>query len=141
MSYQYRAPRSAMVIKPLRHLVIVDEPEIEEPLPLPVQGLSPCGTRGASERHRRAGEEQCEPCKACERERQVEKRRRKRLGIKTPKVVVQCGTDPGYAKHLRQGEEVCEPCRLAHNAVSSRNHRRRAAQLRLEAASHAPDAA
>ena len=67
--------------------------------------LEPCGTRAAYQRHRRAGEEPCGPCREAMRaaNRQFEEarptRKRNRRELKP------CGTRAAYARHRRNGEK------------------------------------
>ena len=77
--------------------------------------LKPCGTRAAYQRHRRAGEEPCDPCREAMRaaNRQFEEsrppRKRNRRELKP------CGTRAAYARHRRNGETPCDACRAAYS--------------------------
>ncbi|MFC8282902.1 WhiB family transcriptional regulator [Streptomyces cyaneofuscatus] len=81
--------------------------------------LAPCGTDAAYDRHRRNGEQPCDPCRRAHNERNVQVRAetRHRRAAST-----ECGTRGGYQKHRRNGETACAPCRQA-NADADRNLR------------------
>jgi len=85
----------------------------------------PCGTLRGHQRHRRAGEEPCEPClearRAYDRERYVPH------GEPPPL----CGTNGAYQRHLRNGEDPCAACRTAH-AEYARAWRERAAAAQFD---------
>lgn len=81
--------------------------------------LKPCGTRAAYQRHMRAGEEPCDPCRDAMRSanRQFEEsrppRKRNRRELKP------CGTRAAYNRHRRNGETPCDACRAANSAATS----------------------
>ncbi|KUJ69902.1 hypothetical protein ACZ90_07930 [Streptomyces albus subsp. albus] len=79
--------------------------------------LAPCGTDAAYDRHRRNGEQPCDPCRRAHNERNVQVRAeaRHRRAAST-----ECGTRGGYQKHRRQGETPCTPCRQANAAADRR---------------------
>jgi hypothetical protein len=70
---------------------------------------APCGTLRGERRHRRAGEQPCEPClearRAYDRSRYVHRR-----------VLHPCGTDSAYQRHRRAGEPIDKACRDAHTS-------------------------
>ena len=70
----------------------------------------PCGTTAAHRRHRRYGENPCEPCKEAAREQATARRRKQ--GVE-PHTLAECGTRAAYMRHWRRGEEACDPCRQA----------------------------
>ena len=78
------------------------------------------GTYKGWNRHRRARQEPCQPCKDAHEKRLAEGRERSRKagregGAKTaaqrPKAA--CGTPSGYSRHTRLRETVCDECRDA----------------------------
>ena len=91
--------------------------------------LKPCGTRAAYQRHMRAGEEPCDPCRDAMRaaNRQFEEsrppRKRNRRELKP------CGTRAAYARHRRNGETPCDACRAAESAATSSRARPARQQL------------
>lgn len=91
--------------------------------------LKPCGIgTGAYQRHLKAGEPVCEPCRLARLEYQV-----KRRGGYKPRKLQPCGTPAAYQRHLKRGEDVCEECRRAYNAGQAQYRRNRQA-ARIEQA-------
>lgn len=91
--------------------------------------LAPCGTIGAYNRHRRAGEPVCDPCREAQRLDQKQRRARiKAERANTPlKPAVmrdRCGTRAGANYHRDHGEEKCEPCLEAQRAYNRETYHR-----------------
>lgn len=90
--------------------------------------LRPCGTNAAYYRHRKNGEEPCEPCKEAQREYM-----RQYKGVVKPRgprarpigVRPECGTQYAYKLHVKN-REICDVC-LAATRQASREarHKRR----------------
>ncbi|GAB3117979.1 hypothetical protein GCM10027160_29370 [Streptomyces calidiresistens] len=114
--------------------------------------LAPCGTTAAYSRHRRRGEEPCQPCRDAYNASQRARYRRARRRAGLPACVLApcgtpsarrrhrrraescpdcalslkpCGTPAAYKRHRRRGEEPCQPCRDAYNAWQRRLKQRR----------------
>ncbi|WP_228988624.1 WhiB family transcriptional regulator [Streptomyces sp. DH8] len=81
--------------------------------------LAPCGTDAAYERHRRDGEQPCDPCRRAHNKRNAQLRAEARH---RGAAATECGTRGGYQKHRRNGEAACGPCRQA-NADADRRLR------------------
>jgi hypothetical protein len=79
--------------------------------------LSPCGTPGAYERHRRWGEPVDEACRAAHNAKNRAVKAATRARAAGPVV---CGTRGGYQKHRRNGEKPCDACRHANTAADRR---------------------
>ena len=90
---------------------------LEDPVPRQHTGgrkLSPCGTRGAYDRHKRRGEPIDPECQAGHEERLKERSAAKRaaLDAQGPRRELRpCGTAAAYERHIRRGEAPCEPCK------------------------------
>lgn len=77
----------------------VNEAKYEPPKPrYRPQPTHPCGTKAAYNRHKRRGEDACQPCKEA-----------KRLADRKP-----CGTEAAYQRHRRNNEIACAACLEAH---------------------------
>jgi len=93
--------------------VVIDVAWLAEQIAPPVtqarkDGLQPCGTAAAAQRHYARGEKPCEEC------RQARNRYRQQLAITGPTRQSQpCGTYAASRRHYRRGEKPCEPCRRA----------------------------
>lgn len=126
MGYEYRAKRSEIVMRPVRHLMVVRVDEPDEPIELPKRlrpepverVLRPCGTPSAYARHRRAGEPIDEACRLAEQARTADRKRRQKLGQTKPKELAPCGTSAAYNRHLRRGETVDDACRQANTELT-----------------------
>lgn len=70
------------------------------------------GTRSGYQKHRRRGEEPCEPCLVAKQAEQNARRREVRASEgKTPRArVAACGTSSGYQAHKRRQERPCLEC-------------------------------
>ena len=75
--------------------------------PKPVKPLAPCGTRAAYERHKKLGEEACQPCV----DAQYAARRARDGCVAVYAKVAACGTMTGYFRHRRTTKTPpCRPC-------------------------------
>lgn len=82
--------------------------------------LAECGSKQATQRHKKRGET-CEVCDAAAAARQ----QRAGVGNRTP---AKCGDPGGEMRHRRAGEAICDPCREAQNkARRDSRERKRAA--------------
>src|SRR4051812_33511297 len=85
-----------------------------------------CGTVAGYNRHWRAGEERCQPCKdamaAVQRMRKAGQDVPRELLGGTPRPIAPCGTRYGAARHRKRGEPLDEACRAAENAEARRKH-------------------
>jgi len=69
--------------------------------------LRPCGTQAAYERHLRAGEKPCAPCRAAHN---AYCRGYTRYRDTPPRKPQPCGTPAAYRRHRRRGEMPCMAC-------------------------------
>lgn len=74
--------------------------------------LAPCGTLAAYKRHKRMGEEACDPCKDANAVAVAKFRGGTTTGARRSKAA-ECGTYSGTIRHRRAGEQPCFACRLA----------------------------
>lgn len=81
---------------------------------MPRKPLSPCGSYGAYQRHIKAKETVCEPCKVARRRYQ----KGLRAKLRVPRTLKPCGTPAAYRRHLRHGEKACEPCLAANREAN-----------------------
>jgi hypothetical protein len=81
------------------------------------------GTSNGYSRHKKSGEEPCEPCK--EAERLYRNGLNWSKGKYKPRQRVECGTHSGYVVHIRNGESACRACKDKVNEYTTA--RRRAA--------------
>lgn len=90
---------------------------IKEPEPVEIKARrkAECGTPPGARRHRRDGEEVCEPCREAWNRYAAEKRGGGFTGRRNRPVAV-CGTYPGHSAHVKRGEAPCDPCKRALNA-------------------------
>lgn len=89
----------------------------------------PCGTIAAYDRHRRAGETICEPCKEAKRieskkRRDRDKTERENTPLKPAVTREQCGTRAGANYHRDHGEHKCGPCLEAQRAYNRETYHR-----------------
>ena len=83
--------------------------------------LKPHGTSAAFQRHKRAGEEPCQPCIEAKRIESAEAQRKARAkNPPKPKQVQPCGTNAGNQRHRKNGEPSCEPCTKAMQAYGAK---------------------
>ncbi|MEU0356541.1 WhiB family transcriptional regulator [Streptomyces cyaneofuscatus] len=75
--------------------------------------LAPCGTDAAYDRHRRNGEQPCDPCRRAHNERNVQVRAEARHRRATAN---ECGTTKAYYRHLLVGEDIDPACQAASDA-------------------------
>ena len=74
--------------------------------------LAPCGTLAAYKRHKRMGEEACDPCKDANAEAVAKYRGGTTTGKRRPRHA-ECGSYSACIRHRRKGEPVDLACRLA----------------------------
>lgn len=72
--------------------------------------LRPCGTESAYQRHLRAGEPTCQPCRDAHAEHGRAKRAKSYVRGPYGRDEPKCGTRRGYRRHLRRGEVTCADC-------------------------------
>ena len=118
--YKYRGTGADTLTPPELQALLDQEPD------LPDAPVWPHGTYTGYGRHRSAGEQPCEPCRAAGNE--YKNRRRKTATPEFADDVKPCGTSAAYRRHLRHGERVDEACRLA----SARETADRKARTRRE---------
>lgn len=71
--------------------------------------LQPCGTEAAYQRHRRRGEQPCEPCAEARRAK-----KREWEHTSTPREELQpCGTVAAYCRHQYRKEPIDSACQEA----------------------------
>lgn len=73
--------------------------------------LKPCGTDAAYQRHKKRGEEACDPCKDAHAIRLAQYRGSEHTGRRNNKPV--CGTYSGAIQHRKKKEPVDFACRRA----------------------------
>ncbi|MCL1871839.1 MAG: hypothetical protein FWF90_15695 [Promicromonosporaceae bacterium] len=98
--------RADAILESIRTSGIPDEPDDAQRPELRVRrprATIVCGTEAAYKRHRRNGEDACEPCLEAHRLTYKPK----------PRELTPCGTNSAYNRHHKNGEQPCEPCRKA----------------------------
>ena len=73
--------------------------------------LHPCGTKLGYQRHVKAREQKCGPCKEAHARARAEYRGTPYNGPAKP--LAQCGTPSGARRHYKRGEPICFPCKIA----------------------------
>lgn len=74
--------------------------------------LQPCGTMAAYQRHKRDGEEPCQPCREAKRIASKEYQRKARaLNQVKPRELKPHGTLAAANRHTKKHEPLCDPCR------------------------------
>lgn len=89
----------------------------------------PCGTPAAALRHKRKGEELCEPCKEAKRKESRDRRARIKAEresnpLKPAQLRSQCGTRAGANYHRDHGEQRCTECLEAERAYNRATYHR-----------------
>jgi hypothetical protein len=86
--------------------------------PPPDQRLAPCGTPAAYDRHRRNGEDACDPCRLANTE-QSRRQYARAHGKQPPRDTGACGTYAGYQRHRKAGQSQCDACMAAQRSYEA----------------------
>lgn len=124
--YVYRGTGEDTLTPPELRAILDADPDING------QAAWPHGTRTGFERHRAAGEQQCQACReAASAYHRARYRRRKQLasGVAAGSPgadwqLMPHGTTAAYRRHYRRGERPCGPCEQAY-AIAAAERRER----------------
>lgn len=100
--------------------IVINVPRVRKKSKANGRKLQPCGTDGAYQRHKRHGEEPCDPC------REAMRKKKAKLRVRNPRILKPCGTEAAYKRHKRNGEPIDEACREASRlkAIEARKARK-----------------
>jgi hypothetical protein len=109
--YKYRGTGADTLTPPELQALLDLEPDLPDALDELDAPVWPHGTYTGYGRHRSAGEQPCEPCRAAGNE--YKRFHRKNAAPESADDMKPCGTSAAYRRHTRHSERVDEACRQA----------------------------